>query len=87
MNFHYYSHHALSTDDELLRKNDSFMKVLSIIQNLSCHSDECNSCSHNMLFMTTLDVYLSDFLSLLQKICFTYHKTLTYSYTYSEYNS
>ncbi len=65
MSFHHFSHHALLTDDELLHRNDSFMKVLNIIQNLSYCSDECNSCFHNMLFMTMLDAYLSDFLSLL----------------------
>jgi len=78
---------VLLIDDELLRRNDSFVRVLSIIQNLSYHSDECNSCSHNMLFMTMLDACLSDLLLLLRKICFAYHKTLTCFCTCSEYNS
>ncbi len=88
MNFHHFSHHALSTENELLHKNDSFMRVLNIIQNLSYHSDECNSCLCNMLFMTTLDACLSDLFSLLQKICLIYHKTLTCSCscTCFEYN-
>ena len=86
MNFHHYSHHALLIDDELLCKNDSFMKVLNIIQNLSYYSNECNSYSCNMLFMTTLNAYLSDLFLLLQKICLAYHKTLTCSCTCSEYN-
>ncbi len=77
----------LLIDDELLRRNDSFARVSSIIQNLSYRSDECNSCSRNMLFMTTFDACLSDFLSLLRKICLAYHKTLTCSCTYSEYSS
>ncbi len=87
MNFHHYSHHALSIDDELLCRNDFFMKVLSIILNLSYHSNECDSCSCNMLFMIILDVYFSDLLLLLQKICLVYYKTLTCSCTCSEYNS
>jgi len=86
MNFHHFSHCELLIDDELLCKNDSFMRVLSIIQNLSYCSDECNSCLRNMLFMTMLDACLSDSLSLLRKICLTYHKTLTCSCTCSEYN-
>jgi len=86
MNFCHYSHHVLLIDDELLRRNDSFVRVSSIIQNLSYCSDECDSCFYNMLFTTTLDTCLSDFLSLLQKICLAYHKTLTCSCTYSEYN-
>jgi len=87
MNFCHYSHHALSMNTELLRRNDSFVRVLNIISNLSYRSDECDSCSCNMLFMTTLDACLSDLLSLLRKICLAYHKTLTCSCTYSEYNS
>jgi len=71
----------------LLRRNDSFARTSSIIQNLSYHSDEYDSCSYNMLFTTMLDAYLSDLFSLLQKICLAYYKTLTYSYTCSEYNS
>jgi len=86
MNSRHYSHHALSIDDELLCRNDSFMRILNIIQNLSYHSDECDSCSCNTLFMTMLDVYLSDLFLLLQKICLTYHKALTCSCTCSEYN-
>ncbi len=77
----------LLIDDELLRRNDSFARILSIIQNLSYRSGECDSCLHNMLFMTTLDACLSDLLSLLRKICLAYHKTLTCSCTCSEYNS
>ncbi len=77
----------LLIDDELLRRNDSFAKVLNIIQNLSYHSNECDSCSCNMLFMITLDACLSDFLSSLQKICLACHKTLTCSCTCFEYNS
>ncbi len=87
MSFHHYSQHVLLIDDELLRRNNSFVRVSSIIQNLSYHSNECNSCLCNMLFMTMLDVYLSDFLLLLRKICLAYHKTLTYFCTCSEYNS
>ena len=86
MNFHHYSHHKLLIDDELLRRNDSFVRVSSIIQNLSYCSDKCNSCLCNMLFMIMLDVYLFDFLLLLQKICLVYHKALTCSCTCSEYN-
>ncbi len=86
MNFHHFSHHALSTDDELLRRNNSFAMILNIIQNLSYCSDECNNCLHNMLFTTMLDVYLSDLLSLLRKICLVYHKALTCSCTCFEYN-
>ncbi len=62
------------------------MRILNIIQNLSYRSDECDSCSRNTLFMTMLDACLSDFLSLLRKICLVYHKTLTCSCTCSEYN-
>ncbi len=87
MNFHHYSHHALSIDDELLHRNNSFIKVLSIIQNLSYCSDECNNCSCNMLFMIMLDAYLSDLFLLLQKIYFAYYKILTCFCTCSEYNS
>jgi len=87
MNFYHYLHHALLIDDELLCKNDSFAKVLSIISNLSYCSNEYDSCSHNMLFMITLDACLSDLLLLLQKICLAYHKALTCSCTCSEYNS
>ena len=76
----------LLTDDELLHRNDFFVKISSIIQNLSYYSDECNSCLHNMLFMTMLNVYLFDIFSLLQKICLVYHKALTYSCTCFEYN-
>ena len=65
MSFHHFSHHALLTDDELLHRNDSFMRVLNIIQNLSYCSDKCNSCFYNMLFMKMLNAYLFDFLSLL----------------------
>ena len=86
MNSHHYSHHALSTDDELLCRNNSFMKVLNIIQNLSYCSDEYDNCFHNMLFMTTLDACLSDLFSLLQKICLIYHKILTCFCTCFEYN-
>jgi len=86
MSFHHYSHHALLTDDELLHRNDSFIRILNIIQNLSYHSDECNSYLHNMLFIIMLDACLSDLLLLLQKIYFTYHKTLTCSCTCSKYN-
>jgi len=78
---------VLLIDDELLRRNDSFARVSSIIQNLSYRSDECDSCSHNMLFTTTLDACLSDLLSSLRKICLACHKTLTCSCTCSEYNS
>ncbi len=87
MNSRHYSCRALSIDDELLRRNDSFVRILSIIQNLSYRSDECNSCSHNMLFTTMLDACLSDLLSLLRKICLAYHKTLICFCTCSEYNS
>ena len=87
MNFHHYSHHVLSIDDELLHKNNFFARVLNIIQNLSYHSDECNSCSYNMLFTIILNACLSDLFLLLQKICLIYHKTLTCFCTYSEYNS
>ncbi len=87
MNFHHYSHYALSIDDELLHRNDSFMKVLNITQNLSYCSDECDSCFCNMLFTTMLNVYLFNLFSLLQKICLAYHKTLTLTCTCSEYNS
>jgi len=78
---------VLLIDDELLHRNDSFVRVLNIIQNLSYRSDECDSCSHNTLFTTMLDACLSDLLSLLQKICLAYHKTLTCFCTCSEYNS
>jgi len=87
MNFHHYSHRALLIDDELLRRNDSFVRVLSIISNLSYRSGECDSCSRNTLFTTMLDACLSDLLSLLRKICLACHKTLTCSCTCSEYNS
>ncbi len=87
MNFHHYSYHALLIDDELLRRNDSSARVSNIFQNLSYCSDECNNCSHNMLFMIMLNACLSDFLLLLRKICLAYYKTLTCSCTYSEYNS
>jgi len=86
MNFHHFSHHALLTDDELLHKNNSFMKVSSIIQNLSYHSDECDNYLYNMMFTTTLDACLSDLLSLLRKICLVYHKALTCFCTCSKYN-
>ncbi len=86
MNFHHFSHHALLTDDELLCRNDSFIRVSSIIQNLSYHSDECDNYLRNMLFMTMLDACLSDLFSLLRKICLVYHKALTCSCTCFEYN-
>ncbi len=65
MSFHHFSNHALLTDDELLCRNDSFMRILNIIQNLSYYSDECNSYLHNMLFMTTFDACFSDLFLLL----------------------
>jgi len=86
MNSRHFSHHALLIDDELLRRNDSFVRISSIIQNLSYHSDEYDSCLRNMLFTTMFDACLSDLFSLLRKICLAYHKTLTCSCTCSEYN-